>query len=121
MKKELLLFGVIAVLSTLAMLRLESVTGGIFVQCPEGFYYSDGFCIENECENVKCIKEYNFIKRPDCVCTRYLDKIGCSIKGGEKTMIKSPLCTRQGQLNNVCGSYDSDKGHCVDNPRLAES
>ena len=118
-KKELYLFSAIALMSVLVMLSAKNITGGVFIQCPDGFYYSDNYCIENECKKVKCMKEYNFIKRPDCVCVRYLDEVGCGIKGSEKTMAKSPLCVRQGELNKVCGSYDSKKRYCVENPRLA--
>lgn len=113
MKKELYLFGAIAVLAIFVMLKFESITGGVAIQCPAGFYYSNNYCIENECKKVKCMKENSFIKRPDCTCVRYLDKIGCGIRGSEKTMVKTPLCTRQGQLKKVCGSYDSVKGNCV--------
>jgi len=118
MKKELLLFGAIALLALLVLLRYDSITGRVFAQCPQGFDYIDNYCVEKACQKIKCIKEYNFIKRPDCVCMRYLDKVGCGIKGSEETMVKSPLCRRQGQLNKLCGSYDSVKGYCVENLRL---
>ncbi len=118
MSKEVFLFGAIAILAIFVMLNFESITGGVGIQCPAGFYYSNNYCIENECKKVKCMKENSFIKRPDCTCVRYLDKIGCGIKGSEKTLVKNKLCTRQGQLNKVCGSYDSVKEHCVENPLL---
>jgi len=121
MKKELYLFGAIALLALLVLLRYDSITGGVSIQCPEGFTLIGNYCVENECQKIKCVKEYNFIKRPDCVCVRYLDKVGCGIKGSEETMVKSPLCRRQGQLNKVCGSYNSVLDQCVENSRLVVS
>jgi len=120
-KKELWIFGLVALVSLPVMfVSFNRITGGVFVECPSGYVYQEGFCVEEACKEpgVKCMKEYNFIKRPDCVCIRYIDKLLCAIKGNEKTGINSALCTRGGQVDKVCGSYDSRKKQCAENPFL---
>ncbi|HLF54359.1 MAG TPA: hypothetical protein VI612_01420 [Candidatus Nanoarchaeia archaeon] len=115
MKKEMLLFGIVAVAAIFLLLDLSrSMTGAVYMVCPEGYSHIEGYCIEDACrEGVKCMVIGSFIRRPECVCMRYLDKILCGIKGVEETAVKSSNCVRRGQLDSVCGAYDSDKKMCV--------
>ncbi len=87
------------------------------VRCanPERYTYIEGYCVENECQDksVKCIPQGNRIMRPECECWIYYGNAVCSIKGGERTRVKSPLCTRRGQAGRICAAYDSNKRQCV--------
>lgn len=87
------------------------------VQCPnpERYTYVDGYCVEDACQNkaVKCMVQGNRIMRPECECWIYMGEPICSIMAGEETRINSPLCTRKGHVRQICGAYDSNKGHCV--------
>jgi len=113
-QKGVVVLGLIAVVGVL-FIFLDSFTGAVFVVCPEGYSYVDTYCVQDECqrERIKCIIDGNFIRLPDCVCWLYIDKFLCGIKGAEKTSVKSPDCTRRGQLDSVCGYYNSSKGMCV--------
>lgn len=108
---------VLLALAIIVLLALEfsGMTGDAVKGCPAGYSYAGGYCIEHACQNrqVKCMRQGNLIKRPDCHCTAYLGKFVCGIKGGERTAVKSPKCTRRGQLNSVCGAYDSNLRRCV--------
>lgn len=104
-------------LAILFLLSLEfsGITGAAVTGCPSGYRFAGGYCVENACQDkrVKCMKQGTLIKRPDCHCTAYLGKFVCGIKGGQKTAVKLPTCTRRGQLNSVCGAYDSNIRRCV--------
>ena len=114
--KEVLVVGTV-VIAALLFLFSDSFTGAVFVACPDGYTYNEnyGYCAENVCSEpgIKCAVQDGFIKRPDCVCWRYLDKVLCGFEGAEKQSFKSPLCTRQGHVGTVCGAYDSRINTCV--------
>ncbi len=114
-EKGVVLFGLIAVLALATLLVFpDRMTGGqVFVECPAPFAYENGYCVDPACHEVSCTTQGNFIMPPDCVCIRYIDRILCGIKGSEKTGIKSPDCTRQGQLDRVCGYYNASGKVCV--------
>jgi len=113
-EKGVILLGIIAV-AFLLFAFSSSLTGAVYVLCPEGYTYKANYCVEDACyePGVKCMKQGNMIKRPECVCWRYVDKILCGIRGAEKTSIKSLNCTRQGQVDSICGHYDSNLRMCV--------
>lgn len=110
------LFGIVSVVALLFLFS-DSFTGAVFVACPEGYTYNEnyGYCAEDAClePGVKCVVQDDVIKRPACVCWRYEDKILCGFEGVEKKSFKSPLCTRQGNVGQVCGEYDSGIKTCV--------
>jgi hypothetical protein len=114
--KEVLIVGVV-VAASLLFLFSDSLTGAVFVACPEGYAYHEnlGYCAENVCfeQGVKCVVQNGFIERPDCVCWRYFDRVLCGFEGNEKLSSKSSLCTRQGHVGQVCGAYDSRIKMCV--------
>ena len=114
--KEVFVVGV-AVIAALLFLFSDRLTGAVFVDCQDGFTYDEtfGYCAENVCfeQGVKCVVQDGLVRRPDCVCWRYDDKILCGIKGSGKTSLKSTLCTRQGNVDMVCGEYDSRTKMCV--------
>jgi len=114
-----MLFGLVALIGLIAMLNADKITGKATQgPCPEGFFWQDDYCVQDECRHVKCVKDGNFIKVPDCACMTYLGKMLCGIKGSEKTAIKTDLCKRHGQIDLVCGWYNSTLGYCVANPEL---
>jgi hypothetical protein len=119
-EKRLRLFVVITVLALVILLFSSPTITGEVTACPRGFLSAGGYCVEQACQNkqVKCLRQGSLIKRPDCHCTGYMGKFVCGIKGGERTAVKLPTCTRRGQLNRVCGSYDSNLRKCVLNPNL---
>ncbi len=104
-------------LAIIGLLSLEfsGITAAAVKGCPAGYSFAGGYCVENACQNpkTKCMKQGTLIKRPDCHCTAYLGKLVCGIKGGQKTAVKMPTCTRRGHLNSVCGAYDSSLKKCV--------
>jgi hypothetical protein len=108
-------FVLLSAVTLLAMLWPASGMTGALTSCPAGHISAGEYCVEKACQNkqVKCLKEGQKIKRPDCHCTAYSGKFVCGIKGGERTATKLPTCTRRGQLNTVCGAYDSVKRQCV--------
>ena len=119
MKKELFVLGAAAFLALVTMFASsKGTTGAVGIACPEGFEYIAPYCVEKECHQVKCVKDYSFIRRPDCVCEAVYGKFMCEMKGSETTAVKSPVCTRRGNLNKICGSYDSNLRECVENPHL---
>jgi hypothetical protein len=95
--------------------KYETIPVGSGVQCPDGYSFAGGYCVEDACQDkkVKCMVSGNLIKRPDCECWIYLGEPICSIKAAEETRVKSLLCQRKGQAGAICGAYDSNKGHCV--------
>jgi hypothetical protein len=118
-KKELFLFGIISVAALIVLLfPSNSITGAVGIECPEGYFIRQGYCVENECLKVKCAKDGMLVKRPDCACMVYYGKFMCGMRRIAKTGYKTPMCTRRGQLKMLCGSYDSKLGHCIDNPKL---
>jgi len=112
--KGVILLGIIAVVFLLFSFS-SSLTGAVYVLCPEGYTYRDNYCVEDACyePGVKCMVQGNMIKRPDCICWRYIDSILCGIQGAQKTSVISPNCTRQGQINSICGHYDTKLRMCV--------
>ncbi len=119
MKKELVLFGIISVAALIVMLfPSNNITGAVGLECPEGYFVKQDYCVENECLKVKCAKDGMLIKRPDCTCMTYYGKFMCGLRRSARTGLKTPLCTRGGQLKMLCGSYDSKLGHCIENPKL---
>ncbi len=115
-EKGLCLLGIIALLALfLMLLYFKNLTGAAVLQCQTGYVSAGDYCVEKACQNkqVKCMVQGNLIKRPDCHCTAYVGKFVCGIKGGERTAVKLSTCTRRGQLNSVCGVYDSNRRRCV--------
>ena len=115
LEKGVYVFGAVAVIALLVLLLPPDLTGSLSVMCPEGFTFVDTYCVQDECigGSLKCFVEGSFIRVPDCVCVHYMDKFLCGIKGSQETAVKSPNCTRRGQLDSVCGYYNSSSGMCV--------
>ena len=121
-EKGVCLLGAVAFLGLVLLFVFSPRITGEVIECPTGYSYMEAspeghveeYCVEDACrQQVKCIVQNNLIKRPDCVCMTYIGRIMCGIKGDEKTAVKSPLCTRHGQLDKVCGEYDSKLRQCV--------
>jgi len=109
-------FAFVAILALLFLLAgWNTITGSAVRSCPVGYASAGGYCVEKACQNkaVRCMRQGNLVKRPDCVCMTYMGRHMCGIKGGEKTAIKSARCTRRGQMNSICGAYDSNLHRCV--------
>ncbi len=110
---------IVPIVIVIVLIVLPLASAQVFIRqrgpCPEGYLFVANYCIEKACQGkrVKCMKEGNLIKRPDCTCTVYFGKYVCGIKGGERTAVKMSTCTRRGQLNSVCGAYDSKLRKCV--------
>jgi hypothetical protein len=116
MRALLLFLGIAAILGLGTLLiALATPTGNAVLGCPKNYTFAAGYCVENACKNSagQCIKQNGRIQRPECTCTAYFGKFMCGIPGGEKTHIKSPLCTRRGSLGRPCGAYDSNLRRCV--------
>jgi hypothetical protein len=113
-EKGLCLFGIIALLALLFLLLwYRGISGAAVAGCSQGYTSAGPYCVEDACKVSQCIRDGNLIKLPDCVCAAYLGRFRCGIKGGDWTAVKTPLCTRAGQLNKVCGFYDSRIKRCV--------
>ncbi|MEM3154133.1 MAG: hypothetical protein QW165_01025 [Candidatus Woesearchaeota archaeon] len=114
-EKGVILAAVILV-GILAIITIRQMTGAQIINgCPEGFVYKQGYCIDPACTTgqVRCILENNVLKPQDCVCVTVMGKFLCGIKGDEETAVKTPLCTRRGQLDKVCGVFNPETDMCV--------
>lgn len=114
-EKGVLLLGVIAVAALVLLLFPDKLTGAAFFSCPANYTATGDYCVEDVCriKGVKCMVDGNLVKRPDCVCWIYYGRPMCGIEGDEKVSVKSPNCTRRGQVGKVCGAYDAREKMCV--------
>jgi hypothetical protein len=108
-------FAFISIIALMLLLAGWNTMTGNVAQCPLDYSAAGGYCVHSACQNqqVKCIVQGDMIKPPDCTCTSYMGSMLCAILGGEETAVKSPLCTRRGQIGTVCGFYNSSSGSCV--------
>jgi hypothetical protein len=99
-----------------ALWAQSGATGAAFLICPQGYVSLGGHCVEKACRDtgVKCIIEGNLVKRPDCHCLKQMGRLMCILKGNEKTAAKLPTCIRNGQINSICGAYDTGIRQCVE-------
>lgn len=125
--RALLAFGIIAVIGLFVLFfsvkePTAALTGNLTNICPEGFIHADAYCIDEGClnETNKCYRDGSLIKRPDCYCMGVMGKFRCTIAASKRLAFISPMCTRRGQLGQVCGSYNSTQRQCVENLNIKE-